>query len=406
MKILHTSDWHLNEKQGFVDRQPDIVSRLEEIAGYLDQHQVDVMVVSGDLFAHITPRLDQARSAFADVSRVFSPFLLRGGTMIAISGNHDSEDLLNMFRLAMDLAAPQEITTSKPKPKSSGRLYLFDRSGYMTLTDRSGQLVQFVLLPYPHPSRYLTGDQINYKSIDERNMLLHNALKVHLEKIRADYVQPEHATVLVSHLHVRGNRVHNLYHISESQSVIFDPSDLPMEWAYSAFGHIHLPQDIRGSSRARYAGSIDRFDFGEADDQKSVVLLEIENGIVKREPILLPLNATPLYKIEVHGGSEIDSLVERYPDAKRAVVELKIVYKPGEDNPDAMRDAVEKIFPRWSARKIEPEGGDLELTSIDGVPMKPENVHDTVRTYLNVQLDGHVDRDDLLTLTEEMLADL
>jgi exonuclease SbcD len=404
MKILHTSDWHLNEKQGLVDRQPDIVDRLEEIAGYLDQYQVDVMVVSGDLFAHITPRLEQARSAFADVSRVFRSFLERGGTMIAISGNHDNEDLVSMCRLAMDLAAPQEITNSKPK--LPGRLYLFERSGYMTLAERSGGLVQFVLLPYPHPSRYLSGDQMGYKSIDERNMLLHKALKEHLGKIQSAYVQPEHPTVLVSHLHVRGNRVHSLYHISESQSVIFDPSDLPMEWAYSAFGHIHLPQDIRGSSRARYAGSIDRFDFAEAEDKKSVVLFDVEHGGVNGEPVLLPLNATPLYRIEVHDQSEIDSLEDRYPDAKRAVVEVKIFYKPGEDNPDAMRDAVEKIFPRWSARKIEPEGSDFEPTSVDGVPMKPENVHDTVRTYLSAQLDGHVDRDDLLALAEEMLADL
>src|SRR5512141_1300316 len=116
MKILHTSDWHLNERQGHVDRQQDIVKRLEEIAGLLEQHQVDVMLVSGDLFSN-TVRLDQARSAFSDVSRVFRPFLVRGGTMIVIGGNHDSEDLFNMCRLAMDLAAPQEITNSKPKPK-------------------------------------------------------------------------------------------------------------------------------------------------------------------------------------------------------------------------------------------------------------------------------------------------
>jgi len=219
-------------------------------------------------------------------------------------------------------------------------------------------------------------------------------------------VRPEHPSVLASHLHVRGNRVHSLYHISESQDVIFDPSDLPMEWTYSAFGHIHLPQEIRGSSRARYAGSIDRFDFAEAEDQKSVVLVEVEPSGAKGEPALLPLNATPLYKIDVHSQTEIDSLADRYPDAKRAVAEIKIVYRPGEDNPEAMRDAVEKIFPRWSEREIQAEGSDFDSGNVEGVSTNPENVHDTVRAYLSTQLNGHVDRDDLLALAEEMLAQM
>jgi DNA repair protein SbcD/Mre11 len=403
MKILHTSDWHLNEKQGHVDRQPDIVSRMEEISGYLEEHQVDVMLISGDLFSN-TVRLDQARSAFADVSRIFRPFLVRGGTMIAISGNHDSEDLFNMCRLAMDLAAPQE--PSATKPKSPGRLYLFDRSGYMSLADRTNGLVQFVLLPYPFPSRYLHADQMNFKTVDERNSLVHKELVKRLKLIQTEMVQSEQPSVLVSHLHVRGNRVHSLYHLSESQDVIFDPSDLPMQWAYSAFGHIHLPQEIHGSSRARYAGSIDRFDFAEADDQKSVVLFEVERSGIKDDPALLPLNATPLYKIEVHSRDEIDSLVDRYPESKRAIAEIKIVYKPGEDNPEAMRDAVEKIFPRWSERKIQAEGSDSNSGGVANVSTKSGSVHDMVRTYLNAQLDGHVDRDDLLALAEEMLAEM
>jgi DNA repair protein SbcD/Mre11 len=51
MRILHTADWHLNDRLGRLDRQEDIVARLEEIASYLEEHQVDVMVVAGDLLA-------------------------------------------------------------------------------------------------------------------------------------------------------------------------------------------------------------------------------------------------------------------------------------------------------------------------------------------------------------------
>ena len=204
---------------------------------------------------------------------------------------------------------------------------------------------------------------------------------------------------------MRGNHVHSLYHISESQDVIFDPADLPMEWAYSAFGHIHLRQYIRGSNRAQYAGSIDRFDFSEVDDTKSVVLFEIDQSGVKEEPIQLPLSATPLRKIEVCSQKDVDTLVARYSEPQPDIVEVKIIYKPGEDNPDSMRDALEKIFPRWSERRIEPKGSDLEIINVEGVSA-PEDVPGTIRSYLTTQLRNHPDRDDLLALAEEMLAQL
>ena len=402
MKILHTSDWHLNEKLGQIDRQPDICARLEEIAGYLEQEKVDVMLVSGDIFSN-TIRLDQVRTAFTDVSRIYRPFFARGGTIIGIGGNHDGEDLFNVIRLAMDMAAPQ--LPSSTKPKDPGRLYLFERSGYMSLLDKEAGEVQFCLLPYPIPSRYLQGDMLNYKTTDEKNSRLHTELRNRLLKIQSDFVRPKFPAVLVSHLNVRGTKLHNLYHLSESQDVVFDLADLPLSWAYSAFGHIHLPHKIHENANAQYAGSIERFDFAEAGDKKSVVLLEIGKGGLVGTPALLPLNATPLYKVLVHGQADLAGLAERYPEAQRAIVDYQIVYKSGEENPDAMRETVEKIFPRCFRRRTDPEGSEYEEPEGTGVKsLAIENVPEYVRTYLGHKLAEHVDRDDLLRLAEELLA--
>lgn len=100
MKILHTSDWHLNERLKHVPRQGDIVARLEEIAGYLEEYQVDVMVVAGDLFSHYN-RLEELKSAMGEVNRIFKPFLLQGGTIVTISGNHDDENFLTCYVLLL-----------------------------------------------------------------------------------------------------------------------------------------------------------------------------------------------------------------------------------------------------------------------------------------------------------------
>src|SRR5262245_51974139 len=96
MRLLHTADWHMNDRLGRVDRSADICRSLERIASYLDEYHVDVMLVAGDLFERSHP--DQMRAAVGEIRRIFLPFLERGGTIIAVSGNHDSEIFFETLR--------------------------------------------------------------------------------------------------------------------------------------------------------------------------------------------------------------------------------------------------------------------------------------------------------------------
>ena len=401
MNILHTSDWHLNERLGRIERRTDIADRLIEIAGYLDQHKVDVMVVSGDLFANIT-RIDAVRDAVSDVSRAFKPFLLNGGTIVGISGNHDNEALFNLFREMMDLVAPIETKGDSVKP--AGRMYLYEGPGYMRLKDRKDQVVQFVLLPYPTPSRYLRGQRAQYGSLEEKNRALRNALKATLESIQSNHIDKRLPAVMVSHIHIRGSRVHNLFHISETEDVIFEVGDIPSAWSYIACGHIHNPQKIEGMDRVCYAGSVERLDFGEANDQKSVWLIEILTDTSKLPaPVALPLNATPLYRIVVN-DPEVDlaGLEEQYPDAQRAIVSYTVNYKPGEHNLAAITEQIERLFPRWSDRQTNAFGSQVEAV-VARHTGNLEDVPTTVRNFLASKFESHPDKDDLLVLADKLL---
>src|SRR6266566_5422392 len=51
MRILHTADWHMQYRLGRQDRSEHIHHALEQIAGYLQEHSVDVMLVAGDIFS-------------------------------------------------------------------------------------------------------------------------------------------------------------------------------------------------------------------------------------------------------------------------------------------------------------------------------------------------------------------
>src|SRR5579859_5861040 len=102
MRILHTADWHLTEKLGSIDRLSDLIARLQEIALYLDEYKVDVMVIAGDIFSQCT-RMEDLEKAMADINNTFKPFLLKGGTIVAITGNHDNEHFFAMLLTAFDL---------------------------------------------------------------------------------------------------------------------------------------------------------------------------------------------------------------------------------------------------------------------------------------------------------------
>lgn len=58
------------------------------------------------------------------------------------------------------------------------------------------------------------------------------------------------------------------------------PDAIPPGPQYVAMGHIHAPQPVPGARvPAEYAGSLLELDFGEAGEQKRVVIVDVEAGL-------------------------------------------------------------------------------------------------------------------------------
>jgi exonuclease SbcD len=87
-------------------------------------------------------------------------------------------------------------------------------------------------------------------------------------------------TLLVGHLFVSGARIGGgERELTIGQIFAINPATLPTTVQYIALGHVHRPQDVPGSATpARYAGSLLSLDFGEAGQQKSVTVIEVEPG--------------------------------------------------------------------------------------------------------------------------------
>jgi exonuclease SbcD len=70
----------------------------------------------------------------------------------------------------------------------------------------------------------------------------------------------------------------------------FTADQFPTEFDYIALGHIHRPQKIGNSNTIRYAGAPLPLGFGERNDQKELILLEIKDGKIESiEPVQVPV---------------------------------------------------------------------------------------------------------------------
>ncbi|HEY1192141.1 MAG TPA: exonuclease SbcCD subunit D [Gemmata sp.] len=408
MRILHTADWHLGDRLGRIDRTDDLRKAVERVAAHCQEQSVDVLLVAGDLFSELA-RPDGLRETIRHWQDAFRGFLEAGGTILTLTGNHDNENFCQTLVSAMSLASP---TIGRPgEVVPPGRLYLAAEPTFLRLEDRMGGFpVQFVLMPYPTPHRFFTGDTaLKYGSPEEKNELLVSAWADALRGIRAhpkyDLTAP---AVLGAHVHVHGSSIGpSLFRITTEEDVVVEGKELPEQFDYAALGHIHKPQWV-GAAHMRYSGSIERMDLGEQGDNKGVVLVDIGPNGRNTEPEVLPLPATSVYEIVVLDPAvDIPRLKQEFPNAQNDLVNLQIRYTAGKDQlEDVLRD-LERIFPRWYARDWQ-ETGALGPTLVNPASGCGKGFSETVREYLGQELIQHdeAERDAVLKIADWLLKEM
>jgi DNA repair protein SbcD/Mre11 len=92
MKILHTADWHLGKRLDRFSRIEEQVLVMQEISAIADEENADMILVAGDLFDNFNPGVEAVELFYKTLKS-----LSRNGSrpVIAISGNHDSPNLID-----------------------------------------------------------------------------------------------------------------------------------------------------------------------------------------------------------------------------------------------------------------------------------------------------------------------
>lgn len=408
MRILHTADWHLMDTLGSrrLSRRDDINRSLHQIAKYLEEGAVDVMIVAGDLFRELGMKPQEVREALLDIKNIFTPFLKRGGSIITTLGNHDHEVFFEMMKTVLDMVMPIQ-SNNEQVSDLTGRIYFAPKAQILNLKDKNNKTVQFVLMPYP-TGVYLKDEAgRSYKNIEEKNRAIQGKFRDvlnHLKQKKLDTIP----SVYVSHIHVRGTELHGRFRLSDSENVMFEQTDIPTNWCYAAFGHIHQAQEpLKGASHVKYSGSIERLDYGERADKKSVVLFEIgdDNRLVK-EPEILPLETSEFLSIEITDPeNEIEHLRDKYTNAENLLVKYKLHWDPHKHNKAEMCRKIERIFPRWYSHETVPIGGLESITSFSLSSEKMRDVPSVVREFLSNRLKENLYREELLDLAEKLISE-
>jgi exonuclease SbcD len=149
-------------------------------------------------------------------------------------------------------------------------------------------------------------------------------------------------------------------------------------------------------------------DLGESGDQKSVAVFDVGPKGLVDSPRLLPLEATPIYEIDVRTpAADIPELKERYPEAQQDLVNLHITYTAGTDSLEEVLRELEAIFPRYYHRDWK-EAGELGPALMPGEEqLRGKGFEETVRDYVRHELMNYTadEQAEVLNRLEGLFAD-
>ncbi len=262
VRIIHTADLHLglsfaqpNVSPSFEElRFKDLISNLDFMKNYAIENNADFFIIAGDIFHNPRPSV----LAFNEFSRIVGELVHNNIDVIVVLGNHDSH------RARESLSYLKSYVNVRLE-----RFHLFDVAG-AKLIEKGGRKIKFIGLPYPHFQSSLSyGDFLSH---------FENKFK----EIKAS-IKEEDFTIVVGHFFVEGGKIGSEHLIASLRdypipSQVFEDVDLV------CLGHLHLPQQI--GEKIFYAGSIERIDFGEENENKSFLDIELNDNIdVKRIPL-------------------------------------------------------------------------------------------------------------------------
>jgi len=266
MKILHTSDWHVGKVLKGRDRYDEHAAVLRSIVQTARNEDVDVVLIAGDLFETAAP----SAKAQGLVMQALLALREEGRHVVAIAGNHDNQNLLEaVYRPVLGHLGLHIL--GLPRRPADG--------GAMVLRTRDGEAVNVVALPFLSHRHAVRAAEVLLHDFSEHALdyarQVADMVAVLTEGFTSDAVNVvmAHATLL------GGRRGGGERDVQTSLGYELPASMFPPTAHYVALGHLHRCQEIPGPCPIFYSGSPLAIDFGEQDNEPSLLIVTAEPGV-------------------------------------------------------------------------------------------------------------------------------
>ncbi len=270
IKLLHLADLHIGvENYGRIDpasgmhtRLLDYLNRLDEAIELGLQSEVDLVLIAGDIYKNRSPNPTHQREFARRLHRLRSA----GVPVFILTGNHDISASLGRAH-SVEIFEALDIEG----------IIVADRLRLHVIQTRSGP-IQIIALPWVTRHSLMTREEMRGASFAEIEYQLRRRLERFVIETAAK-LDPNIPAVLAFHGSVDGAEMGAERAITLGQDLVMARSVLGQpNIDYVAMGHIHKHQVIGTQPPLVYPGSIERVDFGERDEPKGCVLVELEPG--------------------------------------------------------------------------------------------------------------------------------
>ena len=366
VRILHFADAHIDmanfgkhdPESGLPMRVMDFLRSLDEIVQSAITQEVDLVIFAGDTYKDRSPAPTFQREWGKRIMQ-----LSRAGIVtLLLTGNHDISPATGRAHAIQEfdtLDVPHVKVLHKPQ--------------FLTSDDLEGLPVQVLALPWVSRSGLIASLALDGAEPDKVFETLSSRLG-DLVNNWLDDADPKLPTILTAHASVEGAMYGTERMVMLGKDLVLPPALVKdQRFDYVALGHIHKSQNLNEGSHPPviYPGSIERVDFGEAEDRKFFILADVDKHNTQVTWHELE-NIRPF--IDIHVKLESDAAINQrlqnalppQKDLENAIVRMVIEYQRDWESlmdETALRNLTTSAFefhlvkrPQMEARVRLPEG--------------------------------------------------
>lgn len=315
MKLIHLSDLHIGKRVNEFSMIEDQKYILKKIINVVDEEKPDGVIIAGDVYDKSAPGDDAVKvldGFLTDLAR-------RKISVYMISGNHDSAVKLSF---ASELIGMSKVYIAP--------VYDGDVKPWV-LKDENGLEARIYMLPFVKP---VTVKNIFPDEADEiRNYT--DACRVAISHMEVD---EKVTNIIVTHQFVTGavrsESEENVGGLDNVEAEVFDTFD------YVALGHIHRPQKV-GRETIRYCGTPLKYSLSEADVDKSVTIIDIEEN---KKVKVRTASLEPMRDMREIRGTFAELTSQEYYEKQKKDDYIYVTLTDEEDIPEAF-GKLAKVYP-------------------------------------------------------------